>query len=129
VNWGGSTEEVSTLAPEEGYVTVADFRGMVAEITSMSVVTTNGGVVVHATGLPPTQGYFAAELVPLNGEKPENGTLTYEFRTAPPLTQSRVSSEASRDIVVAHVISDAKLRGVSQIKIVSATNTRSSRAK
>lgn len=129
MNWGRSSEGPATLAPEEGYVTIDTFRDLVAEVTTMSVVRTNGGVIVHATGLPQTQGYFEAELVALNDEKPLNGTLTYEFRVAPPLEQSRVSTEVSRDIVVAHVISNIKLRDVRQIKIVSATNSRSSRAR
>ena len=129
MNWGTSEEVAHTLAPEEGYLTISDFRELVVEVTNLSVVNTNGGVIVHATGLPATQGYHSADLVPVNDEKPVNGTLTYEFRLVDPFADRRVSSQVSREVVVAHFISDAKLKQAKEIKVLGATNSRSSRAR
>lgn len=127
-NWGADEVVEQTLAPEEGYVTIEDLRELVPEITDMSVLNTNGGVIVHATGLPSTQGYHTVDLVPTNDEEPINGVLEYEFRVVQPFEVSRVSTPQSREIVVAHFISNAKLRNVREIRILAATNARSSRA-
>ncbi|MEY8096306.1 hypothetical protein AB9F29_02655 [Falsihalocynthiibacter sp. S25ZX9] len=128
MNWGQSEDIAATLAPEDGYLVLQDNRNLIAQVTNLTVVNAQGGVIVHATGLPPTQGYFDAELFPRNEEKPEGATLVYEFRVLEPNRQQRVSSEVSREVIVAHFISTAKLRGVNEIKIVAAQNSRSSRA-
>lgn len=128
MNWGQSEDLAPSLAPEDGYVVLEDNRNLIAQITNLTVVNAQGGVIVHATGLPPTQGYFNAELFPRNEEKPEGGALVYEFRVLEPIRQQRVSSEVSREVIVAHFISNAKLQGVNEIKVVATQNSRSSRA-
>ncbi|WP_380051885.1 hypothetical protein ACFE33_07720 [Falsihalocynthiibacter sp. SS001] len=128
LTWGGSQEVATSLAPEGGYVVVKDPRGLVTDITEMSVVNTNGGVIVHVTGHPPTQGYHTADLVPRNGELPNKGILEYEFRIVEPTRDHRSSTQVSREVVVAHFISNAKLRNVSGITVYSATNSRTSRS-
>lgn len=128
MTWVGSKETVETLAPDDGYVVSSDSRGLVSQVTDLTVVNANGGVIVHATGLPPTQGYFNAELFPLNDEKPDGNALVYEFRILGPLEQRRASSEASRRVIVAHFISNEKLRTIGEIRVLGAQNSRSSRA-
>lgn len=127
-NWGPDEVVEQTLAPEEGYVTIEDLRKLVTEVTDMSVRNTNGGVIVHATGLPSNQGYHTIDLVPTNDEEPINGVLEYEFRVVQPFEDTPVSTTQSREVVVAHFISNAKLRNVREIRILAATNSRSSRA-
>lgn len=129
MNWYAAEEVTEpTLAPEEGYVVIEDGRELVPEITALQVATTNGGVIVSATGLPPTQGYHYVDLVSVSEEKPINGALIYEFRVVAPYQQSRVSTVQSREVTAAHFISNAKLRNVREIRVNSATNSRSSRA-
>lgn len=128
VNWWDSEETIASLAPEKGYVVIEDGRALIPEITELNVVNTNGGVIVYARGLPPTQGYHTADLVSVSEEKPVNGVLVYDFRVVPPYEQSRVSTPYSREVTVAHFISTAKLRNVREIRVNAETNSRSSRA-
>ncbi len=123
MNWFGSSEETIAAAPDEF---VIDPRGLVTQVTSLRVERMQGGAIIHAIGLPPTQGYWDAELVPLNNEAPDdNRTLTYEFRLADPAYPRPVSTERSREVVVGHFISDFGLRGVRRITVVGAENSRS----
>lgn len=129
MNWYGSEEIVDpSLAPEEGYLVLTDIRELIPEVTSLQVSNTNGGVIVHATGVPETQGYHTADLVSVSDEEPVDGVLAYEFRVLPPYEVSPVGSVRSREITAAHFISNAKLRNAREIKVIAATNSRSSRA-
>jgi hypothetical protein len=121
-NWFGRSEPRETIVlPDEG----SDPRGLVAAVISLAVEPIPGGAIVRARGENPTQGYWAAELVPLPVD--ENGVLVYEFRLLPPPTRADVSTPQSRQVDVAIFISDIRLEPVREIVVQGATNARVAR--
>lgn len=125
-NWfKGSSEEklVEQVTPGK----VIDYRGLVDQVISLQIEKTNGGAIIHAVGLPPSQGYWDAALVADNDEEPIKGVLTYQFRIEQPYEFKRASTPTSREVVVGHFVSNIKLQGVSSIRVLGASNARSSR--
>ena len=124
-NWFGRDREervkvVETVGPIER-------RPLVAEVISLKVDRMPGGAIIHAVGLPVTQGHWDGELVPLNGEMPDKGTLTYEFRLAPPPGPTRQGTPQSREVVVGLFVSDQTMLGVRSISVVAQQNRRNVR--
>ena len=122
LNWFGRSrpaEQVQTAAAP------TDARALVDQVISMAVEPFPGGAIIRATGLPPTQGYWEAELVaqPLD----ENGVLVLDFRIFPPITAAGVVNQQSREVTVAYSLSDIKLQGIAEIVVQGAGNARSSR--
>jgi hypothetical protein len=121
-NWFGRS------APRETIVLPTDRkdpRPLVEAVLSMSVEPIPGGAIVRARGQTPTQGWWQAELVPLDID--ENGVLVYEFRLLPPVTNADVNTPQSRQVDVAIYISDIRLERVNEIVVQGATNARSAR--
>ncbi len=131
-NWfGSSTEEAATtpavrrnLVPEGRTTLIVDGRSMVQSITSLSIDRSPGGAIVRAVGVAPTQGYFNAELV---NRGVENGVLTLEFRAQQPSSLQVPGSDRSRQISAAHILESNELLAISSVRVVAATNERSSR--
>lgn len=128
-NWFGGDVSDPRVAvePRGGFVQDSDSRTLVAQVSALSVLRVSGGAVIRADGQPPRLGYWNAELVPLNDAEPENGVLSFEFRIAEPLAAQGSGTPYSRRVLVSHFVSDAKLQGVRQIRIVGASNSRSVR--
>ncbi|PHQ99592.1 MAG: hypothetical protein COB39_02855 [Marinosulfonomonas sp.] len=126
-NWfgRGSTEETLTVVVDPD--AIIDHRDMVDQVTSLNIEKTGGGAIIHAVGLPLTQGFWDAELIPENGERPVNGVLTYQFRINQPVGFERASTTRSREVVVGYFVSSFKLNGVSQIRVIGVRNARTSR--
>lgn len=122
-NWFGRAQPVQTVAVSQ--TVDEDPRPLVDQVLSLSVEPMQGGAIVRATGLPPTQGWWDGELVA--GEVDENGRLVYEFRLTPPLEQTRVSTQRSREVTVAAFLSTFKLESISQIVVQGSNNALSSR--
>lgn len=122
-NWFGHSRE--TRREEFSTDTPVDGRPLVDQVLSMVVEPYPGGAIIRATGLSPTQGYYAAELVPR--EIDEKGVLIYDFRLMPPPEQKPVGVQQTREVVVAIAISAIKLEGVTEIVVQGANNARSSR--
>ena len=129
MNWF-TKQEAASLAPKEGYPDAKDDpRELVAQVTQLEVKPTQGGAIVSAVGLPPTQGWWGAELLAENKGEPVEGVLTYRFVVAWPNPDSpaavRVSTEPSREVTVAAFINNVRLAGVKKIVVVGAANQRS----
>jgi hypothetical protein len=122
LNWFGPGREAEVV---ELYVRPEDPRALVAQVTLLKVEPYPGGAIVRATGVPPTQGYWEAELVaqPLD----ENGQLVYEFRVFPPRVPAVAGTPYSRQITVAAAISNIALQGVGTIVVQGAGNALSAR--
>lgn len=123
-NWFGGSEEAEPQAalPDAP----ADRRALVDSVVGLAVERMQGGVIIRATGLPPTQGFWDAELVarPVAG-----GEIVYDFRVFPPVTDEPVSTPQSRVIEVATFLSDFRMEseGIRQITVQGAANARTSR--
>ena len=131
-NWfGKDREEVATLAPTGGYAAaLADDRPMVAQVTRLEIKQTPTGAIVSATGLPPTQGLWDAELVALNGGEPdENGVLTYAFKVYPPFEgtppATRVMGPQSREVTAAAFLNTYNLQRIRKVVVEAQGNARS----
>ncbi|SMR72107.1 hypothetical protein SAMN04488030_1453 [Aliiroseovarius halocynthiae] len=122
----GGVKEVAVI-PEGGFLDEQENRGLVADVVELQVLRTQGGAIIRAKGLPPRLGYWNAELVPENFERPENGTLTYMFRITEPYYRTETGRPRQRDVYVGRFVSDTKLRGVRTIRVVGANNTQSAR--
>ena len=102
----------------------AENRVLVAHVSAVRADFHPDGVILVATGLSESQGYWDARLVSPNDEIPVNGVLSYEFVVAKPAESIGIGSPGSREIVVGRSISNRKLKGVSGIRVVSASNAR-----
>lgn len=124
--WFSASSEES-IVPEGGWATVQDNRPLVDQVTEMAVEAFPGGAIVRATGLPRTQGWWDAELVPENDFRPVDGVLTFRFVVAAPRTAAREGTPMSREVTAGIYVSDFKLRDVRQITVIGERNARSSR--
>lgn len=118
LNWFGSPEPVAVEPLPEG---AKDERPLAQQVTGLKVDAMPGGIIVRATGVMATQGYWNAELVAQEDE-PADGALVYEFRVAPPKTTAAVSTPRSRQITAAVFLSDIRLATISSITVRGATN-------
>jgi hypothetical protein len=116
LNWfNNTTEEAVVTRAEAG-------MPLVAQLLSLQVEPTTSGAVLYALGLPPTQGYYDAELVALNDMRPIDGTLRFEFRATPPLRAARAGTQQSRELLVGRELPATALIGVRRIEVSAATN-------
>ena len=126
-NWFGRSEPVAatTLAPAGGYAELPqDGRLTVAQVTALEITRTPGGALLVARGLPPTQGWWDAELVALDGGEPAEGVLTFAFRVAEPPEARRVSTPQSRELTAGVFLTDQTLEGVRRIVVQGSGNSR-----
>jgi hypothetical protein len=121
-NWFGGSEPREIIVLPGAPV---DPRPMVETVLSMTVEPMPGGAIVRARGQTPTQGWWQAELVPLDLD--DAGSLVYEFRLQAPLGQTAVNTPQSRQVDVAVFVSDIRLDGVREIVVQGANNARSAR--
>jgi hypothetical protein len=120
-NWFGKARPVAAATL---YTAPTDARPLVAQVLTLKVEPYPGGAIVRATGLPPTQGYWEAELVAQPVD--DTGRLVYEFRIFPPLVPTAAGTPYSRQVVVAASVSDIKLQEVRSIVVQGAANALSS---
>lgn len=116
------------LAPRGGYGAQAvDDRTLVDQVTFLKLEKTTDGAILHATGLPPTQGWWEGALVSTTDMEPEDGVLKLQFRIAPPWQAPRVSTVPSREVQVGLFLSPQKLERIRRIEVEAAHNSRSLR--
>lgn len=130
--FGQSRSEEPTLAPDGGYAQFTDRRGLVDQVKQMQVDRMPGGAIVTAIGVPPTQGWWDADLIPDTkgvDDRPvaENGVITLNFRLLPPPGPTPTGTPASRELSATYFLSDQVLAGVRTITVRAQQNSRSSR--
>lgn len=128
LNWFGSatsapsaSTETRPLVPQNSRTITVDGRALLQSVTSLSVDRAAGGAIVRATGVAPTQGYFNAQLV---NAGVSNGVLTLEFRAQAPDVTNPAGSEQSREITAAYIIDANELADIRDVRVQTATNTR-----
>ncbi len=122
-NWfGRSTEETvdATVLPSEA----VDTRPLVSQVVGMRVERVPGGAIVHAMGLPPTQGYWDTDLV-LNRAESKPDVLVFDFRLLPPFQQSRQGNQQSREVSVGRYLTTQDMQGIRTIVVRGQQNLRS----
>jgi hypothetical protein len=122
--FGGGGEEVRTLENVD-LGSQDDPRPLVVRVTSLAVEPVPGGIIVRATGLPPTQGFYEAGLS--SDGAPENGVLSLALRAVQPPERQAVSSEASREVVVGYYLADRELDEVRVIRVRGGLNALTAR--
>ena len=116
-NWFGPGRQAAVT---DLYRSPEDARALVAQVTLLKVEPYPGGAIVRATGVPPTQGYWDAELVAQPVD--EQGRLVYAFRVFPPPEPAAAGAPYARQITVAATLSNIKLQGVTSIVVQGAGN-------
>ncbi|SHE69208.1 hypothetical protein SAMN05444273_102283 [Litoreibacter ascidiaceicola] len=119
-NWFGRDRAETVAVTDEALL--RDPRPFVAQVVSLKVEPTPEGAIIRAVGLPSLQGYWNAEL--LEVDRDDLSTLTYEFRVSPPVTQTRQSTQRSREIFVARAVSTNRLNKVRTITVIGQSNRR-----
>lgn len=114
---GGSTEPLvvrqnTTLVPEGTVLLPAQ-----AEVRPEPALR---GVILRATAVAPTQGYYGALLVPeRRGVPDEDGILTLQFRVTPPAGSRQQGPQQTRLLTAAAFISDDDLEEISGFRVVT----------
>jgi hypothetical protein len=127
LNWFGRSQSQETLTTLDGQEALADNRALVTQVTSLTVDPLPTGAIVAAGGLPPTQGWWDAELVAENDGDPVDGVLTLRFVVGEPPGPRRSGTPQSREVTAAYTLSNIDLQGIAEIVVVGETNSRSSR--
>lgn len=122
-NWFGRDRAEQTTVTDEAFL--RDPRPFVTQVLSLQVDPTPEGAIIRTRGLPPTQGYYDAELVEIDRDDPT--TLVYEFRVTPPPFRERVGTQQSREIIVGQAVSNRRLATVRTITIIGQSNRRAVR--
>ncbi|SDY02832.1 hypothetical protein [Citreimonas salinaria] len=91
----------------------------VMRISDLAVERRPGGAIIRATGVAERLGPWDVRLVPLDQPVPA-GELAFVLRAQ--LQPNPVGTELARTLTAAVTLSDQQLSGVSQIRVVGATN-------
>jgi hypothetical protein len=126
-NWFGRSKAGPDLVSSEAGYLANDPRQLVASVTELVVTPTTGGAIINVVGLPPTQGWWDAELVAENFGDPVDGVMTYRFVVFPPPSATRSSTPQSRQVTAGAFLTDIDLQSISEIVVLAETNSRSSR--
>lgn len=121
-NWFGNDREERVQIDESATQAPRDNRQLVTEVIDLDVDPMPGGAIVRAVGLPPTQGYWEADLVLVSELDRE---LVFEFRVYRPLDpNTRVGPPQSREIVAGTSLSRQDLAGIRSIVVMAQENRR-----
>lgn len=120
-NWFGDAEPVEATPVIEA-PRINDGRVPVQQVTELRIEQIPAGAIVHATGLPPRQGYFNVALVPVNQDIVQNSVLVLQLRASPPLTDTRTGTEQSRELITGLFVSEQALQGITQIQVLAEAN-------
>lgn len=81
------------------------------------------GVILRATGVSATQGYYGAQLVPVNNGAPDAaGIVTLELMAFPPTESQAIGPERTRTLSAAAFYSNQALRKIKAFRVKGGTN-------
>lgn len=121
--WLSQEEPVERLS-EVDIAPLIEDRPLVQSVDALVSERLPGGIIIRATGLPPSQGWFDAQLVREVSAATGTGVIVYSFRARPPEEKTRVSTKQSRELVAGAYLSDIELAGITSIRVLSASNAR-----
>ncbi|SFI26671.1 hypothetical protein [Jannaschia pohangensis] len=117
-NWFGSERE-EQIAQARGDVA----RPLVAQVVSLDVAPTPSGAIVSSVGLPPTQGFWEADLIRMPSDDPS--VLVLDFQILPPLSPEPVGTQPSREVLAGQSFTTQELAGIRTIVVQGLQNRRS----
>lgn len=122
-NWFGRSTQERAVA--QAAASVDGGRVQVDQVTELFIEPTTGGAIVRAKGLPPTQGWYKAELI---REAPaRDGEIVFRFVLKQPQGVMPQGTPMSREVTVATFLTEFQLEGVRSITVTGAQNARSTR--
>lgn len=118
-NWFSASEEAevsSLLPPEARSAGPQDSSTPVPDVVSMQVDRMPGGAVVTAEGVTLTQGFWESRLVEVpRGLDTPSDAIVLDFRVQRPYRPHPVGAVPTRTVSAGIYLSEADLRGISQI--------------
>ncbi len=123
-NWFGGRESAQSPVPEGGFPELRDDRVAVAQVLSMAVEPVQGGALVYATGLPPTQGWWDAELRPDGALRAVDGELFLRFVLASPREAAPTGTPRSREVSAGLFVPNAVLAQTRRVTVAGAADAR-----
>lgn len=131
-NWGGRTQEILIRTPDGGAGNPSDLvtddpRPLIDQVIGVQIDPTPTGAILTARGLPPTQGYWLADLVRVPPDRAPAGTLAFVFKAVPDPTPQPAGTQRSREVVVATTLSRGDFNGVNTVLVVADRNQMSAR--
>ena len=131
VNWFGGSDAAPRAPAGAPAAAPAprQSRPAVDRIVALRLDPLPGGALVTAIGLPPTQGWYDAALVPAARDadgRPaaEDGTLELRFVATPPPGQRPAGAAAAREISAGLFLGDRALESVRRIRVAGARDQR-----
>lgn len=121
-NWFGRSERVETIAPLQRAV---DPRLLVADVVALDIEPYTSGAIVRATGVMESQGWWQAELVEVEGDDPTH--LVLDFRILPPVSQTAVGSQRTREVTAAMTVSPRRLEDITRVTVQGERSARMTR--
>ena len=116
LNWFGGAEPAPVVARSDAAPAVP----LAAQVIALDAAPTPGGAIVSAIALPPTQGFWDAELVRLPSDDPS--VYLMEFRLRPPLETRRAGTQPSREVLGGTFLTRQELAGIASISVQGASN-------
>lgn len=98
-----------------------DQRVLAPQVLDMVLEDYTGGLIVRAKARLPSQGWWDGELVPRPID--EDGVLVFDFRIFPPVTETPVGPDQSREITVAASISSIKAATIRKVVVQAEGNS------
>ncbi|MEO0861695.1 MAG: hypothetical protein AAFY65_13870 [Pseudomonadota bacterium] len=120
LNWFGASSSDPISRAQ-----AAPTRPVIDQVLSLKVDPTPNGAIISTVGLPPTQGFWEAELARLPTDDPS--VLLFEFRILPPLERLPAGTQPSREVLAGTRVSTRDLEGIRTISVQGAQNRRSVR--
>ena len=90
------------------------------QILRLATAPTSGGLIVSAVALPPTQGYWAAELRRIPSGDP--ATMAFAFQVVPPTARQVAGTAPTREVIGGTFLTNQDLAGIRTISVEGATN-------
>lgn len=120
-NWFGRSERAAAVPAQPAR---DGGRIPVAQVTELFVEPASGGAIIRAKGVPPTQGWYSAELVREDGTREDEMIFRFVLKEPQEAVQG---TPLSREVTVATFVTTQRLEAIRTITVTGTDNARSIR--
>ncbi|MEM9843256.1 MAG: hypothetical protein AAF965_00515 [Pseudomonadota bacterium] len=127
LNWFGGAENtprVETEAEASAPLSPTAGLNLISQVTDLSVDPLPSGAIITATGRPPRQGFWQAELINMGVQ---DGVVAFAFVISEPGGPTAEGTPSSREVVTATALSNQALAEIRAITVVAQANQLTSR--